>query len=104
MGFLKGDRFSRHHILGTTEEVQRTKLLMLCQFIRLYRYDNFDDALEKAMYLAHYSRSFFFDANFISSILFMDGSEWKTAMLSKVESDGNEGQIEKSNLVWEKWF
>lgn len=104
VGFLKGDRFSYHHTLGADEEYMRTKLLTSCQFIRLYRYDNFDDALEKAMYLSHYSRSFFFDANFNSCILYMDGSEWKTAMLSKVEFDGDEGQIDKSSLVWKKWF
>ena len=102
VGYLKGGRLERH--MWDTEKSLQTRLLTSSQFIRLYRYDNFDDALEKAMYLAHYSRSFFFDANFVDCVLFMDVSEWKTARLIKVESDGNEGQIDKSSIVWEKWF
>lgn len=103
VGFLKSDRVERHE--WDTEESLRTRLLRSSQFIKLYRYDNFDDALEKAKHIFNYIRPLFFDVNFIlNAVLFMDVSEWKTVKWIEVESDGNEGQIEKSGLVWEKWF
>lgn len=77
IGILKGTRF--RILLGNSEEANQNEFLMSQnQYVKLYSYDNFDIAIDRAMHLLKQLIITYYDMNWLTdTILVLEVPKWK---------------------------